>query len=216
MASTNIKIQILVDKPHSWIIPYAENLTQKLKGQGHDASLILRHKDVVEGDILCLLSCERIFKNLNLNKHTLVVHESDLPKGKGWSPVTWQVLEGQTKIPVTLFEAVEAVDAGPIYGQGFIELNGTELLSEIKHQQGLVTQDLILDFVDNYPNVEGKEQSGEESFYAKRGPDDSQLDIQKSIEQQFDLLRVCDNERYPAHFTIRDQKYIVKIYKKDD
>jgi methionyl-tRNA formyltransferase len=148
-----MKVQILVDNPNSWIIPFAEDLVVKIRQLGHDAILINRHDEVVQGDILCLLSCEKIFRKLKLNKHNLVVHESDLPKGKGWSPVTWQVLEGKDKIPVTLFEAVEAVDAGPIYAKEYIELDGTELLTEIKAKQGLATQKLILDFVKKYPDI---------------------------------------------------------------
>jgi methionyl-tRNA formyltransferase len=30
------------------------------------------------------------------------VHESALPQGQGWSPMTWQILEGASPIPVTL------------------------------------------------------------------------------------------------------------------
>ncbi len=43
-------------------------------------------------------------------RHTLVVHASDLPHGKGWSPLSWQILEGKHSIPLTLFEAAESVD----------------------------------------------------------------------------------------------------------
>ncbi|WP_282773564.1 formyltransferase family protein [Phaeodactylibacter xiamenensis] len=211
-----MKVQILVDNPNSWIIPFAEDLVVKIRQLGHDAALINRHDEVVQGDILCLLSCEKIFRKLKLNKHNLVVHESDLPKGKGWSPVTWQVLEGKDEIPVTLFEAVEAVDAGPIYAKEYMELDGTELLTEIKAKQGLATQKLILDFVKKYPNIKGAEQRGDESFYPRRTVKDSEVDIKKSIKEQFDLLRVCDNERYPAHFTHRNQRYIIKIYKEND
>lgn len=211
-----MKVQFLIDNPNSWIIPYAEDLVVKIVQLDHDAALINRHDEVVQGDILCLLSCEKIFRRLNLNKHNLVIHESDLPKGKGWSPVTWQVLEGKDKIPVTLFEAVEAVDAGPIYAKEYIELDGTELLTEIKDKQGLATQKLILDFVKKYPDIKGAKQKGDESFYPKRTAKDSEMDIKKSIKEQFDLLRVCDNERYPAHFIHRNQKYIIKIYKEND
>ncbi len=77
---------------------------------------------------------------MKFNKHNLVIHESDLPKGKGWSPVTWQVLEGKDVIPITLFEAAKNVDAGDIYLQEFIHLDGSELLEEIKHKQGVYTK----------------------------------------------------------------------------
>ena len=76
--------------------------------------LINSHEDVESGDVLCLLSCEKKFNKLNLNKYNLVVHESDLPEGKGWSPLTWQVIEGKRNIPITLFEANSLIDSGNI------------------------------------------------------------------------------------------------------
>ena len=211
-----LKIQILIDNPSSWIIPYANRLLLDLSNLGHIVKLIHRHEDVERGDILCILACEKIFKQLILNKHNLVVHESDLPKGKGWSPVTWQILERKNRIPVTLFEAVEELDAGPIYAQEYIDLEGNELLPEIKHKQGIITQNLIIDFVNHFPNVSSKFQTGEETFYPRRKPEHSILDINESIACQFDKLRVCDNDRYPAYFFYRNAKYIIKIYKEND
>ncbi|MFP2997920.1 formyltransferase family protein [Spongiivirga sp. MCCC 1A20706] len=206
-------IQILVDNPNSWIIPYIKELINTIKSKfGYSAVLLHDHDQVITGEILCLLSCEKIFKALHLNKHNLVVHESDLPKGKGWSPVTWQVLEGKKEIPVTLFEASKKVDAGEIYFQKNIKLIGHELIDEIKDIQGAITNELIIKFLENYPGIKGTPQIGEETFYKKRTPSDSELDIEKSIKEQFDLLRVCDNERYPAFFVHNTRKYIIKIY----
>lgn len=209
-------VQILVDNPHSWIIPYAKELVNAINLRyKHQATLINNENEVVEGDILCLLSCEKIFKKLKLNNFNLVVHESNLPEGKGWSPLTWQVLEGKTKIPVTLFEATKKVDSGQIYLQEFINLNGDELLIDIKHQQGKITIKLILDFLKKFTNITGKPQIGIESFYGKRTYIDSQLDIDKTIKDQFNLLRVCDNERYPAFFIYKNKKYLLKIENSD-
>ena len=87
-----MKIQILVDNPNSWIISYTNELINTIKLKfGYSPVLLHDHKEVVAGELLFLLSCEKIFKALHLNKHNLVVHESDLPKGKGWSPVTWRI-----------------------------------------------------------------------------------------------------------------------------
>ena len=63
-------------------------------------------------------------EQLSLHGYNLVVHESALPKGQGWSPMTWQILEGLNIIPVTLFEAVADLDAGPIHLQHQIKLKG--------------------------------------------------------------------------------------------
>jgi methionyl-tRNA formyltransferase len=205
-------IQILCDNPNSWIISYALQLKSILEQQ-HEVVFTHNHDDIVEGDVLMLLSCEKLFKQLNLNKHNLVMHESDLPKGKGWSPLTWQIIEGKNEIPVTLIEATEQVDAGDIYGQEIIVLKGTELVDELREKQGEATIKLLLNFIENYPNNERKKQEGEESFYPRRKPEHSQLDINKSIAEQFNLLRVCDNERYPACFELNGEKFIIKIEK---
>tara|TARA_B110000008_G_C16960056_1_gene559785 strand:+ start:766 stop:1404 length:639 start_codon:yes stop_codon:yes gene_type:complete len=212
-----MKIQILVDNPNSWIVPYSKQLIEKIQNQFEiKPKLLFSQEEIVKGEILCLLGCETIFKDLHLNKYNLVVHESDLPKGKGWSPLTWQVLEGKNQIPITLFEATESVDAGKIYASEYIKLNGSELLEEIKHQQGLKTIDLILNFIKNKRKIKGKTQKGESTFYSKRGPNDSELDINKTINEQFNLLRVVDNDRYPAYFKKNGAKYIIKIFKDEE
>jgi methionyl-tRNA formyltransferase len=76
-----------------------------------------------------------------------------------------------------------------------------------------MTQKLILNFINSYPNIIGIAQKGEESFYPRRKPEDSKLDLQKTLSEQFNLLRVCDNERYPAWFEENGVKFIIKIYK---
>ena len=42
-----------------------------------------------------------------------------------------------------------------------------------------------------------------------------ELNVSKTIKEQFNLLRVCDNERYPAFFYLNNKKYIIKIYGDD-
>lgn len=44
--------------------------------------------------------------------------------------MTWQILEGASSIPITLFEAVADLDAGPIHLQQEITLHGHELVDE--------------------------------------------------------------------------------------
>ena len=89
-----MKIQILIDNKNSWILPFGEQWIQDLHTAEITCNLIHAHSEVSEGGILCLLGCEKKFNALHLNTHNLVVHESDLPFGKGMSPFTWQVVEG--------------------------------------------------------------------------------------------------------------------------
>ncbi len=212
-----MKISILVDNPGSWMVPYAKELTEELRKRGHTAAYFEHAEDIPAGDIACFLSCERIMppEIRARNSHNLVVHESGLPYGKGWSPLTWQILEGKNDVPVTLFEAADEVDAGDIFGQQTIHFTGGELLDEMRKQQADVTKALILEFVDAYPDRKARTQNGEETFYRRRRPEDSELDPSKSILELFNCLRVADNDRYPAFFSHKGRVYVLKIFPKE-
>lgn len=211
-------VQVLVDNPSSWILEPAQTFVAELKVDGYEAELVGSHQDLKRGDILILLGCEKIVDQSILSLHTynLVVHESALPLGKGMSPLTWQVLAGESVIPVTLFEAVEELDAGPIYGQTFLQFGGHELVNELRSKQTEATFSLLRGFLASYPEVKGKQQEGKESIYPRRKPHDSELDPKKTLAEQFNLLRVVDNDRYPAFFYHLGHKYVLKIQKADD
>ena len=209
-----MKISILVNK-NSWILPYAKQLLSLLRTKGHNVRLIGEHEKVVAGEALIILSYERIVpeKILKKNRHNFVVHESALPKGKGWSPLTWQILEGKKQIPITVFEAAAAVDSGEIYLQDKMEFEGDELINELRRVQGAATIRLIIALIKKYDRLKGRKQKGAESFYPRRLPGDSEIDINKPLKAQFNKLRVVDNERYPAFFNYLGRKYLIKISK---
>lgn len=209
-----MKITIFISDAHCWFTPWAHQLHDQLVKENHEVSFVYKKEDIQAGDIAFYISCYVIIpkKILALHKHNLVCHPSDLPKGRGMSPLTWQILEGKNNIVLTLFEAAEKVDAGKIYLQETMHFDGTELNEELKQKQGDSTLALCMQFIHQYPNITAREQVGEPTFYSWRKPEDSKLDINKTIAEQFNLLRVVDNERYPAFFEHQGKKYLLKIY----
>lgn len=204
-----MKVAILTSKSQ-WFVPYARELAENLK-----CPLYFSHKDFIQSyEIVFILSYHSIIPKefLDNNKHNLVIHASPLPKGKGWSPMFWQVLEGKSEITFSLFEADCGIDSGDIYLQDILRLKGGELYNELRELQARMCQKMCLEFLDKYPKLESKKQVGEESFYKKRTKDDSRLDIKKSIEEQFNLLRIVSNEEFPAFFYKDGKKFIIKIY----
>ena len=145
-------------------------------------------------------------------KSTIVAHPSDLPKGKGWSPLAWQILEGKNIIVISLIEASEKVDSGKIYLKGEIKLAGHELNNEINKIQFDETKSLVIDYVNSFPMV-GRPQEGQESFYPRFKKVDNRLDINKTIVEQFNILRIIDNESYPAYFELNGFTYEVRVNK---
>lgn len=185
---------------------------------GHDATIVTDKQILPGGDILFLVSCSQIVRatERNLYKHCLVLHASDLPKGRGWSPHIWAVLNGETKITVTLLEAEDAVDSGRIWFQAAFELQGHELLPEINKLLFDAELALMTKAVSEMRVVVPREQVGDPGAYMqRRTPMDSRIDPGKTISDQFDLLRTVDNDRYPAFFEYRGCRYLLKIEKVD-
>lgn len=211
-------IAILTSKK-SWFKPYARDLETKLIKKGYKTALFHHHGEInASYQIVFILSYFSIITEEFLKKHkyNLVVHESDLPEGKGWAPLFWQVIEGKNKIPVVLFEAKPEVDSGDIYLKDDIILEGHELHNEIRCLQARKTIELCLNFLDNLDRLKPAKQSGTESYYYRRTPRHSELDMNKSIKEQFNLLRTVNNEEFPAFFNYKNHKYIIKIYKDEN
>ena len=180
-----MKIAILTT-PNQWFEKYAINFAKELK-----CALFFDHSNIKDFDIVFILSYHQIIPKeiLKSNKHNIVIHASALPKGKGWAPLFWQVLEGVKEIVFSMFEASEGVDDGPIYMQKTLKLNGYELNEELREKQAKHTINMCKEFINNYDKYKTPTpQSGLESFYPKRTPKDSKLDINKTIKEQFNLL----------------------------
>ena len=209
-------IAILSDRT-SWLNEYIQELMLDWLAAGHRVQWVHDKKELRPGDFCFYLSCGQIVPAniLSQYRHNLVVHESDLPRGKGWSPLTWQILEGKNRIPATLFEAAEKVDSGVIYAQDWMEFEGYELIDELREAQAKVTIGLCKRFVDGYPQIceEAQEQAGNESFYPRRRAMDSKIDPAQTIGAQFNSLRVVDNQRYPAFFDLNGWRYLLRIDK---
>lgn len=206
----------LLDRRNPWIIPYTEEycLSNKLRiseniiydsryASNFDFCFVLGYMDIID------------VKKLDKFCKFFVIHESSLPKGRGFAPLIWQILEGKNTIDICLLEMRKEVDSGGILLKSVMIFDGHELYDEIRCIQAKTTFELIDNFLANRENLTTQEQVGESSYYNKRSPNDSELDPDKSIINQFNLLRACDNEKWPAYFKVKDKTYILKIFKKE-
>jgi methionyl-tRNA formyltransferase len=209
-----MKISIIIDSEKNWFYNHAKKLRDEL-GKSHDVTLQFGLKEVTKGDIAFYLSCYELCPRniLDLHNNNIVIHASDLPKGKGWAPMPWQILEGKNEIVLSLFEAVQKVDGGRIYLKDKVVYDGTELHDELRFKLAEKIVEMAIYYVDNQEILPGKEQEGEESFYKRRTSVDSELDINKTIAEQFNLMRIVDNDAYPMFFIKDGVKYSLKIYK---
>ena len=210
MSTLKIKTIAVLTSKNSWFTPYAQEFVKVLKRKDYKARLFNAHKDIkMAHDVVFMLSYFQELNTQQLNRHKkhLVIHESDLPKGRGWAPLFWQVLEGKKKIPVVLFEAVAGADRGPVYLRDTILLQDHELHDEIRRLQAEKTCEMCLRFLKNYKRLKAYRQKGKSTTYRRRVPQDSQLSVDRNIRNQFNLLRIANNKEFPVFFKFRGYKY---------
>lgn len=211
-----MRISILCTDPNHPVVNNLREWIDVMTSKGDEVSLVFDKAELQGGDILFLVSCSQLISDVEREKYgsTLVLHASDLPKGRGWSPYIWSILDGANQITVSLLEACEPVDSGAIWLKTTFFLEGHELLPEIHEKLFAAELLLMRQAIDQFDRIKPSQQMGESGPYmAKRKPDDSRLDPNKSIVEQFNLLRIVDSQRYPAFFDYQGKRYLIKIEK---
>ena len=216
-----MKVTIICSDSAHPVYPYLEQwIKQNIKS--HDISISSSISNIEEGgDILFLISCSEIVRKAarEMFRYTLVLHASDLPEGRGWSPHIWDVINGKDSLILSLLNAEDGVDTGDIWQKRHITLDGSELYEEINHKVFEAELELMSWACENIDDSRAKKQDIQSSgteYHRKRKPEDSQLSLDKSIEEQFNLLRVCDTKRFPAYIVRNGQKYNIKLEKVND
>lgn len=185
----------------------------------HQVELVRRKSELSGGDILFLISCAEIVGPTDRSAYraTLVLHASDLPHGRGWSPHIWQILDGADEIILSLLEADDKVDSGRIWKKLKFPVPKDALWEEINTRLFEAEIELIDFAVSEFEQVRPikQEPSIEPSYCLRRTPADSQIDPSQSISSQFDRIRVCDPNRFPAFFELHGKKYKLILEKID-
>jgi methionyl-tRNA formyltransferase len=214
-----MKVTLLCSDLNHPVYPYLRAWREDHK-DNYFISLVSKLSEIKEpGDMLFLISCSEIvgIQAREMFLYTLVLHASDLPQGRGWSPHIWDVMSDKDDLTLSLISAEDNVDTGDIWKKKYIKLNGSELYDEINKLVFEAEIELIswacLNVLIAKPIPQ---EHGETSYHRKRTPADSEVDINMSIREQFNLLRVSDPKRYPAFFELNGSKYKLILERYDE
>ena len=123
-------------------------------------------------------------------------HMSDVPYGRGGSPLQNLIQRGHRSTSLTALRMVEELDAGPIYAKRPLVLDGRA--QEIFERAADLTWDLIEDIISEEP--EPQPQHGEVVTFTRRTPAMSELPKDGTLEQLYDHIRMLDADTYPRAF----------------
>lgn len=213
-----MKITILCTDSHHPVNDFLQLWISELQ-RDHIVELIRSRTQLSDGDFLFLVSCSEIIQSHHRvhYRHTLVLHASDLPKGRGWSPHVWEIVDGAECITLCLLEAEDQVDTGLIWLKRKIPVPKTALWYEVSKLLFDAEISLMNEAIEQYEKIQPCSQAAEISptYYRKRTPFDSKVDPYTDIAEQFNLIRMCDPTRYPAWFELHGQRYKLILEKMD-
>lgn len=219
LKGASVKISIVCSNPNHPVNDYLIQWISK-NSNSHQIVLCRKISELLGGEILFLISCDELVPSevRALYGVTLVLHASDLPIGRGWSPHIWEIVSGSRFITLSLLEAEDAVDSGNIWKKIKILIPDHALWDEINHLLFLSEIELLDFALKFYGKITPVPQSLDitPTYYMRRNLEHSKLDPFASISDQFDLMRVCDPNRYPAFFEYRGHKYKIKLEKISD
>jgi methionyl-tRNA formyltransferase len=126
----------------------------------------------------------------------VLFHMTDLPYGRGGSPLQNLILHGHKETQVSAIRMTDEIDAGPVYLKRPLSLDGSA--EEIFLRLSKLVFSMIADIIANQPNA--SPQTGQPVFFSRRTPAQSLLPAAGSAQQLYDYIRMLDAETYPAAF----------------
>lgn len=197
-------MRIVIATIKSWNVDYAQKLKQKYEGK-YEISIVSRKEDLTLS-FLDTVKPEFVFfphwsykipSEIYEKFNCVVFHMTDLPFGRGGSPLQNLIVRGFSETKLSAIKVVEEMDAGPVYRKEVLSLDGSA--EEIyKRAANIIYERMIPFMLEN--TVEPIPQTGEIVTFARRKPAESEIMSDFSEKQIYDYIRMLDAEGYPNAF----------------
>ncbi len=130
------------------------------------------------------------------NFRCVIFHMTDLPFGRGGSPLQNLITRGIYETKLSAIRCVGELDAGDVYKKVPLSLWGTA--EEIYLRAAELTKELMIELIINAPAP--VPQVGDIVEFKRRKPEDGNIDLCDTLPQIFDYIRMLDADGYPAAF----------------
>lgn len=135
-------------------------------------------------------------KEIHNNFECILFHMTDLPYGRGGSPLQNLIKQGKKTTKISAIRMNEEVDSGPIYLKRKLKLDGTA--QKIFKRASLIIEDMIIEILEAEPTP--LSQKGKVTYFKRRTPEQSTISGQSSLENLYDHIRMLDCDGYPRAF----------------
>jgi methionyl-tRNA formyltransferase len=180
-------------------------LIDALSKRSDNEFILVNHKSALTTNYLSEIEPRYVFfphwshvipPELYENHECVIFHMTDLPFGRGGSPLQNLISRGIYETQISALRCVKELDAGPIYFKRPLSLHGTA--QEIFMRANVIIEDMIIALIENNPSPQ--KQSGEPVVFKRRNENDGNIDKLETIEKVHDYIRMLDADGYPSAF----------------
>lgn len=130
------------------------------------------------------------------NSECVCFHASDLPFGRGGSPIQNLISLGITKTKLCALKMTSSIDAGPIYLKSPLFLHGRA--QDIYNRMSVLTWKMIEKIIKN--EIQPKPQKGKVFNFKRKTPEQSKITPKYTLKEIHDKIRMLDAETYPKAY----------------
>ncbi len=130
------------------------------------------------------------------NYECICFHMTDVPYGRGGSPLQNLIVRGHQHTQLTALQMTEEFDAGDVYLKKHLSLGGNA--EEIYIRASHLAAKMIKRIIEEHPKP--IPQTGKVENFKRRNPEQSQIPQLDSLFAHHDFIRMLDAENYPKAF----------------
>lgn len=134
--------------------------------------------------------------DIHENFTCVIFHMTDLPYGRGGSPLQNLIDRGHKQTKISALKCAAGLDTGSIYSKVPLGLEGTA--EEILQRAAVLIQQQIISIIKNPPTP--MPQEGTPVTFKRRQPKDGDLMPLSDLNKIYDYIRMLDATGYPPAF----------------
>ena len=149
----------------------------------------------------------KISKEIWSNFECILFHMTDLPYGRGGSPLQNLIIRDKTKTKISAIRVNQGIDQGDIYIKKSVSLEGSA--KDIFERSSPIILKMINEI--NNTKISLKKQVGEVTYFNRREKEESDIKDIEELVKIYDHIRMLDCEGYPnAYLETKKFKFFFK------
>ena len=185
--------------------PWYKDLPKKLEKRTGKNFVAIDNKKDFNRDSLNSIKPEHIFfphwsylipEEIYRKFNCVIFHMTDLPYGRGGSPLQNLIVRGHRDTMISAIQCVKDFDAGPVYLKKPLSLDGSakDIFTRASH----IIEEMIGEILETNPQPVA--QKGKVVKFTRRKPEDGNLKNAESLDEVYNYIRMLDADEYPPAF----------------